>query len=90
MLRIEKKIEVKIEFSNFFAESKKNALGKEILCREPVIWLLAKKSVPSVYFFAESFLVGSRQRSHFDECFFFGGSFSFCSRQSLLCREFFI
>jgi hypothetical protein len=36
-------------FKNFFAESEKNALGKEILCREPTSWLLVKKSLASVF-----------------------------------------
>jgi hypothetical protein len=42
------------------------------------------KKVILCFFFAESFLFGSRQRSLCAESFLFG------SRQSLLCREFFI
>jgi hypothetical protein len=77
MLRIEKDWRSKSNFLKF-------------LCRELAIWLSAKKSVPSVLFFAESFFVGSRQTSLFAESFFFAGSFLFGSRQSHLCREFFI
>jgi hypothetical protein len=70
-------------FKIFFAESQKIALGKEILCREPGSWLLVKKSLASVFFCAESFLFGSRQRSLFAKCFFcavFAESFLFGSR----------
>jgi hypothetical protein len=64
-------------FLNFFAGSKKKfALGKEIFVM--------------CFFFAESFLFGSRQRSLCAECFFCAESFLFGSRQSLLCRELFI
>jgi hypothetical protein len=61
----------------FFAESQSFGSGQINLCRVFISLLRV-------------FLVGSRQRSHFDECFFFGGSFSICSQQSLLSREFFI
>jgi hypothetical protein len=63
-------------FKNFFAESEKIALGKEILCRESASLLLVKKSLARVSFCVESFLFASRQRSLF--------------AVFLLCREFFI
>jgi hypothetical protein len=63
MLRIEKNWWQKSDFLNF-------------LCRESKKLHLVKKSLASVFFCAESFLFGSRQRSLCAEFF--------------LCREFFI
>jgi hypothetical protein len=60
----------------------------KFLCQEPAVWLSAKKSVPSVYFFAESFFVGSRQRSHFDECFFFTESFYLALGKAFFAESF--
>jgi hypothetical protein len=63
MLRIEKIGGKKVNFQIFFAESWKKTLGKEILSREQASWLSAKKYLPSDFFFTQSFLFGSQQRT---------------------------
>jgi hypothetical protein len=51
---------------------------------------LAKKSLPSVFFFAESFLFGSRQRSLCAECFSVPRVFYLALGKAFFAASFFI
>jgi hypothetical protein len=59
----------------FFAESQSFGSGQRNLCRVFICLLRV-------------FLVGSRQRSHFDECFFLAGVFLFALSKAFFPESF--